>query len=100
MANKTSRRNFLMTAPAAAAVGLTLADSLHAAAQMTGAPGADLVAKAAPFKVFKAAELEADAKKLQSAPGNINLVDQSAQLPCAVVMTTEAHHSATEFEWH
>jgi mannose-6-phosphate isomerase-like protein (cupin superfamily) len=98
MVKKTSRRSFLRTAPVAAAAGFTLADSLMAMAQ--AAPGADVVAAAAPFKYFKSNDLEADAKALQAKPGNNNLVDQSAALPCAVVMTTEAHHSATEFEWH
>jgi mannose-6-phosphate isomerase-like protein (cupin superfamily) len=97
MAKNTSRRNFLRTAPVAAAAGFTLIDSLKAKAQE---PGAEVVASASPFKLFKASELEADVKALQSAPGNNNLLMQSAGFPCAIVMTTETHKSAAEFEWH
>jgi mannose-6-phosphate isomerase-like protein (cupin superfamily) len=100
MAKNTSRRNFLRTAPVAAAAGFTLTDSLMAMAQAGAAPGADVAAAAAPFKYFKSSDLEADAKTLAAAPGNNNLLLQSAGFPCAIVMTTEVHHSATEFEWH
>jgi quercetin dioxygenase-like cupin family protein len=98
MAKNTSRRNFLRTAPIAAAAGFTLTETLIAAAQ--AAPGADVVAAAVPYKLFTGKELDADEKALQAAPGNKNLVDQSAGLPCAIVMTTEVHKSAAEFEWH
>ena len=100
MAKQTTRRNFLRTAPVAAAAGFSLADSLMAAAQAAGAPGAEVAAAAAPFKVFTAKELDADAKVLAAAPGNNNLLMQSAGFPCAIVMTTEIHKSAPEFEWH
>jgi quercetin dioxygenase-like cupin family protein len=93
--NNTSRRNFLRTAPLAAAAGFTLADTLAAVAQ-----SADAGAAAVPFKLFTGKELDADEKALQAAPGNKNLMDQSAGFPCAIVMTTEVHKSAAEFEWH
>jgi mannose-6-phosphate isomerase-like protein (cupin superfamily) len=98
MAKNTSRRTFLRTAPVAAAVGFTLADSLMAAAQ--GGSDGDVAAAAVPFKLFTAKELEAGEKALHEKPGNNNLVMQAAGFPCAVVMTTEAHASAKEFEWH
>jgi mannose-6-phosphate isomerase-like protein (cupin superfamily) len=98
MAKNSSRRNFLRTAPLAAAAVLTLTDSLSALAQ--AAPGADVAAAAVPFKLFSAKDLEADAKALQAKPGNNNLLMQSAGFPCAIVMTTESHASAKEFEWH
>ncbi|MGP8261204.1 MAG: cupin domain-containing protein [Acidobacteriaceae bacterium] len=102
MAKKTSRRNFLRTAPVAAAAGFTLSNQLLFAAQAAAAPspGADVAAAAAPFKLFTSNDLEADAKKLSAAPGNVNLIGQSAGFPCAIVMTTEVHASAKEFEWH
>jgi len=102
MAKNTSRRNFLRTAPVAAAAGFTLTNKLMFAAQAAAAasPGADVAAAAAPFKLFTGNELDADAKKLQAAPGNANLMNQSAGFPCAIVMTTEVHASAKEFEWH
>ncbi len=98
MAKNTSRRTFLRTAPVAAAVGFTLTETLMAAAP--GSSGGDVAAAAVPFKLFTGKELEADEKALHEKPGNNNLVTQVAGFPCAVVMTTEAHASAKEFEWH
>ena len=101
MAKNTSRRTFLRTAPVAAAAGFSLTNSLMAAAQAGAAsPGADVAAAAAPFKLFMGKDLDADAKALQAKPGNNNLLMQSAGFPCAIVMTTEVHASAKEFEWH
>lgn len=100
MAKNTSRRNFLRTAPVAAAVGLTLTDRLLFAAQAGTSPGDEEAAAAAPFRFFPGKELEADAKALRAAPGNKNLITQSPALPDLIVMTTEVRHSASEFEWH
>ena len=101
MAKNTSRRTFLRTAPVAAAAGFSLTNSLMAAAQAgVASPGADVAAAAAPFKLFMGKDLDADAKALQAKPGNNNLLMQSAGFPCAIVMTTEVHASAKEFEWH
>jgi quercetin dioxygenase-like cupin family protein len=106
MAKNTSRRNFLRTAPVAAAVSLSLPSMTHellaqAAPAATGAvPGADVASAALPFQMFTAKALDDDAKALIAKPGNNNLVDQKPGFPCAMVMTTEVHHSATEFEWH
>jgi hypothetical protein len=98
MAKKTSRRNFLRTAPIAATVGFTFADSLMAMAQ-AGAPGADVVASAQPIKYFKANELDADMKALDAKPGD-NKLYESKSIPVQIILTTEKHKSATEFEWH
>jgi quercetin dioxygenase-like cupin family protein len=84
MATNTSRRTFLRTAPVAAAAGFSLSDRLIFAA----APQA-----------FQAKTLDADAKALQAKPGNNTLFDPKT-LPVNIVMTTEAHKSAAEFEWH
>ena len=97
MAKKTSRRTFLRTAPVAAVAGLTLTDRLMFAAQ--AGPGSDVNAAAVPFQFFPAKTLDADAKTLQGKPGNNNLFDAKA-LPLQIVMTTEAHKSGTEWEWH
>jgi mannose-6-phosphate isomerase-like protein (cupin superfamily) len=97
MAKKTSRRNFLRTAPVAAAAGFTLADSLMAMAQ--AGPGADVNAAAQPFKLFKANELADDMKVLDVKPGDNKLYASSA-IPVQIILTTEKHKSATEFEWH
>lgn len=92
-----SRRTFLRTAPAAAAVSVTLADALGALAQ--GNPGADVNAAAVPFQYFPAKTLDSDAQALSGAPGDKSLFT-SKSLPLAVVMTCEQHKSAKEYEWH
>jgi mannose-6-phosphate isomerase-like protein (cupin superfamily) len=98
MAKNTSRRNFLRTAPIAAAAGFTLADSLVAMAQV-GAPGADINAAAQPFKLWSAKDLDADRAALNAKPGDNRLYESKA-IPEQVVLTTEKHKNATEFEWH
>ena len=108
MAKNTSRRNFLRTAPVAAAVSLSLPSismthellAQAAPAPAGAAPGADVATAALPFQLFTAKTLDDDAKTLMLKPGNNNLVDQKPGIPCAMVMTTEVHHSATDFEWH
>jgi quercetin dioxygenase-like cupin family protein len=97
MAKNTSRRTFLRTAPIAAAAGFTLTDSLMAMAQ--AAPGADVVAAAQPIKLFKADELAADMKALDAKPDDNRLYESKA-IPVQIILTTEKHKSATEFEWH
>jgi uncharacterized protein YjlB len=64
------------------------------------APGADVAAAAAPFTYFKGTELDADVKASQAKPGDTSLIKQAAGIPVAIVMTTEVHKSAAEFEWH
>jgi mannose-6-phosphate isomerase-like protein (cupin superfamily) len=98
MAKKTSRRNFLRTAPIAATVGFSFADSLMAMAQ-AGSPGSDVVGSAQPIKLFKASELDADMKALDAKPGDNRLYESKA-IPVQIILTTEKHKSATEFEWH
>ena len=99
MANKTSRRTFLRSAPVAAAIGFAVGDSLTAAAQTSTPSGTEVAAAAVPFQFFSAAALGADAKALEASPGNNNLFD-SKSLPMQVVMTCEKAKSAKEFEWH
>ena len=100
MAKNSSRRNFLRTAPVAAAVALTLTDKLLFAAQ-SQPPAQSAAPASVPFQVFTAQQLADDAKALSATGGNNNLVAAaSAEFPCAIVMTTEIKHSATEFEWH
>ena len=98
MANNSSRRNFLRTAPVAAAASIALTDKLLFAAQAPApAPGA----AATPFQLFTAQQLADDAKALAAKGGNNNLVAAaSAGFPCAIVMTTEIAKSAAEFEQH
>jgi quercetin dioxygenase-like cupin family protein len=96
MAKNTSRRNFLRTAPVAAAASIALTDKLLFAAQ---APAT--TQSAAPFQVFTAQQLANDAKALAAKGGNNNLVAAaSAGFTCAIVMTTEIAKTAPEFEQH
>jgi len=97
MAKNTSRRNFLRTAPIAAAAGFTLADSLAALAQ--AAPGADVIAAAQPYKLWSQKDLDADIKALDAKPGDNRLYESKA-IPEQIILTTEKHKSAAEFEWH
>jgi mannose-6-phosphate isomerase-like protein (cupin superfamily) len=97
MAKNTSRRNFLRTAPIAAAAGFTLADSLAVLAQ--AAPGADVVAAAQPYKLWTKKELDADIQALDAKPGDNRLYESNA-IPEQIILTTEKRKSATEFEWH
>ena len=88
MTKNASRRNFLRTAPAAAAAGLALTDA-RLFASATAAP--------AMFQMFTAQQLADDAKALMAKPGNNNLVALNETL---VVMTAETAKIAKEFEWH
>jgi mannose-6-phosphate isomerase-like protein (cupin superfamily) len=97
MAKNTSRRSFLRTAPIAAAAGFTLTDSLMAMAQ--AAPGAEVNAAAQPIKLFKASEISDALKALDAKPGD-NRLYASTAIPVQIILTTEKHKSATEFEWH
>jgi len=94
MASNQSRRNFLRTAPlAAAAVSLPLSEKVAfaAAGAQAAPPGM--------FQVFKAEGLAASAAKLHAAPGNDNLFESTVS-PFTVVMTTEEKKAGKEFEYH
>ena len=99
MDKKTSRRNFLRTAPVAAAASIALTDKLLFAAQAPApAPAA---AAPVPFQVFTAQQLADDAKALAAKGGNNNLIGTAtAGFPCAIVLTTEIAKTAPEFEQH
>ena len=89
-----TRREFLWTAPAAAVVGLALADLPLSAA--TAAAGQSANGNGS-FQVFRAQQLADDTKALDAAPGNNNLVQEKT---FTVVLTVEKQKSAAEFEWH
>ena len=107
MAKNPSRRNFLRTAPVAAAAGFTLADTLAAMAQgaaqapAQGDPqqGVDLAAAAQPAKLWSGKDLDEAMKALDAKPGD-NRLYASNSIPVQIVLTTEKHKSAPEFEWH
>ena len=99
MAKDQSRRDFLWTAPLAAAATLSLTDKAFASTVSAGA-GHNADAAPVPFQIFTAQQIADDSKALQAAPGNKNLVDSSAGEPVAVVLTAEKAKIAKEFEWH
>jgi len=96
MANDRTRRNFLRTAPLAAAVTLSFTDKLALA--IDGGQGAASAAPQ-PYQVFTAEKLADAMKALQAKPGNDNLYEPKA-LPLTIVLTTEEKKSAKEFEYH
>ena len=85
MAKDQTRRNFLLTAPLAAA-SLPLVDKLAFAAE-----GAQAAAPE-PFQVFPAEKLADAMKMLAAKPGNDSLFANKA-LPFTIVMTTEEKKS-------
>ena len=91
-----SRRNFLRAAPAAAAVGLVLADAPLFALPAGSPPGAAAVK----FKHISAAEMESEIRKSEANPGNITLVPETGGVEFSMVMTSEKANIAPEFEMH
>src|SRR5580704_8431787 len=97
MAKDQTRRNFLLTAPLAAAVSLPLTEQFLFASG--GASGAAQSTAPEPIQVFTADKLADVMKMLQAKPGNDNLFGSKA-LPFTIVMTTEEKKSGKEFEYH
>ena len=91
----SGRREFLRAAPLAAAAGITLANSSFFAPTASGQAAAG--AGPAGFQLFRAQEIQDDAKALVASPGNNNLVQGKN---FTVVLTVETAKSAKEFEWH
>lgn len=96
MANVQTRRNFLRTAPIAAAAlpaVLPLTDTLlHAQA-----PAAE-AGPAATFKVFPAATLEGMVQSLEAAPAAKDLV--TGKVGVSITISAEEKKAAKEFEYH
>lgn len=92
MANSTSRRNFLRTAPLAAAA-VTLADATTLLAQATPSAPTDK------FQLISAADMAGASKKLHAAPGNENFF-MPTDIPLTFVLTVEEKKAAKDFEWH
>ena len=90
------RRNFLRTAPLAAAAGLALADTAFASS-LSGAVG--MPSHPAPFQHITAGQVAHDTSTTEKAPGNVNLAGGKG-MSFTMVLTTEAHKSAPGFEAH
>jgi mannose-6-phosphate isomerase-like protein (cupin superfamily) len=97
MAKDQTRRNFLRTAPLAAAVSLPLTEKFLLASNAS--LNSVEASTPQPFQVFTADKLSDAMKTLQAKPGNNSLFDSKA-LPFTIVMTTEEKKSAKEFEYH
>jgi quercetin dioxygenase-like cupin family protein len=97
MAKDQTRRNFLRTAPLAAAISLPLTEQFLFASGTTMA-GAQATTPE-PIQVFTSGKLTDAMKALQAKPGNDNLFGSKA-LPFTIVMTTEEKKSGKEFEYH
>jgi mannose-6-phosphate isomerase-like protein (cupin superfamily) len=96
MAKEQTRRNFLWTAPLAAAVALPLTDTLlHAsmAAQPAG-PG-----QPEPFQVFPADTVQGLINDVEASHGTRNLVD-AKDLSVSITISSEDNKSGKEFEYH
>jgi mannose-6-phosphate isomerase-like protein (cupin superfamily) len=98
MANMQTRRNFLWTAPLAAAVTLPLTETLLHAAVPAGAQAADAGAHST-FQVFPAAEIEQMMKSLEAAPAAKDIVS-AKDIAVTMNVSAEAKKAAKEFEFH
>lgn len=90
------RRNFLRAAPVAAAAGFALAEASLQAMPAPDAPQRG----AAKVQLFSAQEIARDVRKLETNPGNINVVEEKGNIGFSMVMTTEKNKTAPEFESH
>ncbi len=97
MVKDQTRRNFLRSAPLAAAVSLPLTEKFLFAS--SAAAGDAQNGTPEPIQVFTAGKLADAMKALQAKPGNDNLFASKA-LPFTIVMTTEEKKSGKEFEYH
>jgi mannose-6-phosphate isomerase-like protein (cupin superfamily) len=97
MVKDQTRRNFLRSAPLAAAISLPLTEKFLFASG--AASGGAQSSTPEPIQVFTADKLADAMKMLQAKPSDDNLFNSSA-LPFTIVMTTEEKKSAKEFEYH
>lgn len=89
-----NRRNFLLTAPAASGVGLSIAELFTSIA---AAQNSSPTYTEANFMVLSCEEIEHDIKALQATPGSKNLYRDKN---FAIDLTVEKYTAAKEFEWH
>jgi mannose-6-phosphate isomerase-like protein (cupin superfamily) len=97
MANVQTRRNFLLTAPLAAAVASPLTDTLLRAS--TAGAAAGQAGGPAVFEVFPAAEMAGVMKDVQASHGTKDLVTSKATT-MTMTVNEESKKAAKEFEYH
>lgn len=95
MANVQTRRNFLLTAPLAAAVASPFADTMMRAS--TAGSAAGQAAEGSATQVFTAVEMEGELKGVQANHGTKNLLTTPGTL---MIINEETKKAAKEFEWH
>jgi mannose-6-phosphate isomerase-like protein (cupin superfamily) len=94
MANKQTRRNFLLTAPIAAAAASPFAETMLRASTAGSAAGQ---ADGAAVQVFPASEMESELKDVQANHGTKNLLTAPGTL---MILNEETKKAGKEFEWH
>ena len=99
MAKVQTRRNFLRTAPLAAAIALPLTDTLLSAVAEGQAPATAITPPVAPFEVYTAQSIEDALKGLHAAPGNKDLIKVKG-IGTSANLTVEGKKTAAEFEFH
>jgi mannose-6-phosphate isomerase-like protein (cupin superfamily) len=95
MANVQTRRNFLLTAPIAAAVASPFAETMLLAS--TAGSGVGQTTDGAAVQVWTAGQMEGELKGVQANHGTKNLLTTPGTL---VIINEETKKAAKEFEWH
>lgn len=100
MANTQTRRNFLWTAPLAAAVALPLTDTLLQASAAVPEGGQSAEAgERAPVQVFTASVIQGLMNELEASHGTKDLIS-AKNLAVTVTVNAEERKSGAEFEYH
>jgi quercetin dioxygenase-like cupin family protein len=97
MANVQTRRNFLLTAPIAAAAASPFANTMLRASTAAGGGQSDTVGGGTTFQVFSAEEMASEVKAVQANHGTKNLLTTSGTL---MIINEETKKAGKEFEWH
>jgi mannose-6-phosphate isomerase-like protein (cupin superfamily) len=96
MANKQTRRNFLLTAPIAAAAASPFAETMLRASTGAGA-SAGQGAENGSIKVFTASEMAGEVKGVTANHSTKNLLTTPGTL---MILNEETKKAGKEFEWH
>ncbi len=100
MAKAQTRRNFLWTAPLAAAVALPLTDTLlHASASTPEGGQSAEAGERAPVQLFTAAAVEGMMNELEASHGTKDLIT-AKNLAVTMTINQEERKSGKEFEYH
>ena len=95
MANKQTRRNFLLTAPIAAAAASPFADTMLHASSASSAM--QQVADGSGIQVFTAGEMAGEVKGVTANHSTKNLLTTPGTL---MILNEETKKAGKEFEWH